>query len=138
MNIIVALLFALVNTFQSKPCVDWTTAKNFDFYEIPRGKAPERMQWTEIEHLKHVRLNNAASILQRSTCKNRTLTTWMDQYLLVVEFKSGKKEKFIVSGYGYFLCELDGMFYYINESDQEQWQSILDDFKEKINSNHLK
>jgi hypothetical protein len=132
MNTLFSLLFVLLSTFQSKPCVNWTTAKNFDFYRIPRGKVPERMQWPEIENLKHVRLNNAAPLLQRSTCKNRKVTTWMDQYLLVVEFKDGKKEKFIISGYGYFLCELDGMFYYIQESDQEQWQSILTDFKEKI------
>lgn len=122
------LIFLLIlSNFQipADGCVDWREAKNFDFYNLPPNKSTEQTSWDEISKMPHLRNNEALKILQSSACKDTKIATWMDEYLLVVEFKNGKKIKLKVSGYGGFLYEPKGRFYYVSKSDQDKWQQII-------------
>ncbi|HEY9256525.1 hypothetical protein [Chitinophaga sp.] len=130
------LLPFLTGDLQQNPCIKWNTAKNFDFYCIPDGKAPERMTWEEIDKLKHVRLNQASSVLTKSTCKPAEALIWMETYLLVVEFSAGQRKKLRVSNYGGFLSDLGGRFYYVQEADQQKWLDILAEFRHQVNAQH--
>lgn len=125
------LISILFGSYQEKPCVDWKTATNFYFYQLPKGKSPEKLSWQEITALKPIRLNEAGEILKASTCKPSEVLTWMEEYLLVVSFKNGIKKKFIISNYGGFLSEIGGQLYYVADQDREKWQTILQDFKLK-------
>lgn len=110
---------------QAADCVDWQEAKNFDFYNLPANKSTEQTSWQDIAKMPHLRKNEALKILKSSTCKHTKIATWMDEYLMVVEFKDGKRLKFKVSGYGGFLYQPQGQFYYVAEPDRDHWQEII-------------
>jgi hypothetical protein len=120
---------------KDQQCVKWSEAKNFYFYQLPRGTNTERIKWSDIEKIDGIKINEAASILSRSECKSPRITLWKDEYMLVVEFIDGKKRKFKVSGYGGFLYEPGQRFYFVQDKDKDKWQSIIQESRAK---NHKK
>ncbi|WP_436487787.1 hypothetical protein [Chitinophaga sp. ARDCPP14] len=128
-NIILYLLAFLYFNTNEQQCVNWKEARTFHFYNLPRNVTTERIKWPDIEKLKPVKINNAARILSNSECKEQTMAIWKDEYLLIVEFNDGKKRKFKVSGYGGFLYEPGGKFYFVQEKDRDEWQSVIQALK---------
>ena len=134
-NIILYLLTLLYFNTNEEQCVNWNEARNFYFYNLPINVTTERIQWADIDKLKPIKINNAARILGSSECKKQKIAIWKDEYLLVVEFNDGKKRKFKVSGYGGFLYDPGRKFYFVQEKDKDEWQSVIQKLRAQTNRN---
>ncbi|HEY8955092.1 hypothetical protein [Chitinophaga sp.] len=134
-NIIFLLLFSFYVTKNEDQCVNWNDVHNLSFYNLPRNVTTERIKWEDIEKLKPIKINSAIQILSHSECKGQRATIWKDEYLLVVEFNNKKRRKFKVSGYGGFLYEPGRKFYFVQEKDKTEWQSIIQTIRTQNNQN---
>lgn len=134
-NIIFFILFSFYININEDQCVNWDDAHNLYFYNLPRNLTTERIKWEDIEKLKPIRIDRAMQILSNSECKGQRPTIWKDEYLLVVEFNNGKKRKFKVSGYGGFLYDPGRKFYFVQEKDRTEWQSIIQTIRAQNNKN---
>src|SRR6185437_491883 len=119
--------------------LSWDSTKNWKIYKVSNFARIFQVPIDSLQEFKSRPLSDDSMHLFLSNVRQLRSEgpVWMGCYLASYEAGDGKLEKAIISHYaGFFYCQLEGTYFQVNFSVQQDWLNYLSSSFMAIDSSH--